>query len=185
MMPIIGIILGSTIFTPHSDRTMTKFLTLALSTTVLFACGTAPNVSLAQDGDQAGNVKTYGAPITADGALSMDEFVKRMADADSLAGKVECEIVASCAMKGCWMDVKLPDGQLMKVKFKDYAFFVPKQGLEGKHAVLQGYALKEVTDVPTLRHYAEDAGKTREEIDLITEPEESLFFLADGVLITF
>jgi len=39
--------------------------------------------------------------------------------------------------------------------------------------------------VATLRHYAEDAGKSKEEIEKITEPETNLMFLADGVLITF
>ena len=73
----------------------------------------------------------------------------------------------------------------MMVRFKDYGFFVPTKGLEGRRAVMQGYASKETTDVATLRHYAEDAGKSKEEIAKITEPETSLMFLADGVLITF
>jgi hypothetical protein len=38
--------------------------------------------------------------------------------------------------------------------------------------------------VATLRHYAQDAGKSKEEIDKITEPKHMLTFLADGVLIT-
>ena len=83
------------------------------------------------------------------------------------------------------MDVKMPNGGVMKVRFKDYGFFVPTKGLEGRQAVLQGYAVKEKTDVATLRHYAEDAGKSKEEIEKITAPEESLSFEADGVLITF
>ena len=81
------------------------------------------------------------------------------------------------------MDVKMPDGSPMKVKFKDYGFFVPKQGLEGHTAILQGYATREVMDVEMLRHYAEDAGKSKQEVEAITEPKLSLFFLAEGVLI--
>ena len=73
----------------------------------------------------------------------------------------------------------------MKVRFMDYGFFVPTKGLEGKKAVMQGTATREVVDVPTLRHYAEDAGKSKEEIELITDPETNLMFLADGVLITY
>ena len=34
-----------------------------------------------------------------------------------------------------------------------------------------------------LRHYAEDAGKTEEEIMTITEPEYVLSFTANGVII--
>ena len=34
-----------------------------------------------------------------------------------------------------------------------------------------------------LKHYAEDAGKSEEEIALITEPIYELGFIADGVII--
>ena len=153
-----------------------NFPRLTLMAILSFTIGFAAN---------AQNVKNYGAEISADGAISTAEFVKQMRSTDSLATKIEAEVITSCIKKGCWMDVKLPEGEVMKVKFKDYGFFVPTEGLEGKRAVLQGYATKEVTDVATLRHYAEDAGKSEEEIAKITEPEESLFFIADGVLITF
>lgn len=83
------------------------------------------------------------------------------------------------------MDMKMTDGSTMKVRFKDYGFFVPTKGLEGKHAVIQGTATREVLDVATLKHYAEDAGRSKEEIEKITEPQNKLMFLADGVLITY
>lgn len=134
---------------------------------------------------QAQNVQSYGAKITADGAMSTANFAKAMSQTDSMAVKLECEIITSCTKKGCWMTVQLPEGKQMMVRFKDYGFFVPTKGLEGKRAVLQGYATKEVVDVATLRHYAEDAGKSKEEIEKITQPEHNLMFLADGVLITF
>jgi hypothetical protein len=131
-----------------------------------------------------GGYKSFGAAITPDGAMSTADFVQKMQSTDSLATKLECEIITSCTVKGCWMDVKMPDGSPMKVKFKDYGFFVPKKGLEGKKAVLQGYATRETLTVEMQRHYAEDAGKSKEEIARITEPKYTMFFLADGVLIT-
>lgn len=161
---------------------MNKPLLFAFSALLTLACNTASTDAVAQE---KGNVSSYGAPITSDGAISTVQLVKEMTATDSLATKVECEIITSCTRKGCWMTVVLPDGGKMMVRFKDYAFFVPKEGLEGKRAVLQGYASKETTDVATLRHYAEDAGKSKEEIEKITKPETSLMFLADGVLITF
>lgn len=165
---------------------MNKTLVLGLTTLLTLACNTAPTEVAAQTKAAAEtNVKSYGDAITPDGAISTADFVKQMAATDSLATKLDCEIVTSCVKKGCWMSVKLPDGNEMMVRFKDYGFFVPTQGLEGKHAVVQGYATKETTDVPTLRHYAEDAGKSPEEIAKITEPKHELMFLADGVLITY
>ena len=73
------------------------------------------------------------------------------------------------------------DKELM-VRFKDYGFFVPMDS-EGKVAIIEGKVKKSVIPVDELKHYAEDAGKSQEEIDAITEPEEKLTFLADGVLI--
>ena len=126
---------------------------------------------------------SYGDSITTDGAISMDEFDKAAANADSLDTKVRAEIIESCSRKGCWMDVKMADGTPMKVRFRDYGFFVPTTGLEGKEVVMQGHAVKEVTDVAMLRHYAEDAGRSEEEIAEITEPETNWNFTANGVLI--
>ena len=70
----------------------------------------------------------------------------------------------------------------MRVTFKDYAFFMPKD-LSGKKVVIDGYAIVETTPVEVLRHYAEDGGKSKAEIDAITEPKRELAFEAAGVLI--
>ena len=70
----------------------------------------------------------------------------------------------------------------MRVTFKDYAFFMPKD-LAGKHVVVDGYAYVENTPVDVLRHYAEDAGKSKEEIAAITEPKREVSFEAFGVII--
>lgn len=55
----------------------------------------------------------------------------------------------------------------MKVKFKDYAFFMPKD-CAGKKAVVDGYAYTQTTSVEELKHLAGDAGKPQAEIDAIT-----------------
>lgn len=130
-----------------------------------------------------GTYVSYGDAITPDGAMSMADFEKAAADVDSMEVKLTAEIIQSCTKKGCWMTVKTSDGSPMMVRFRDYGFFVPKEGLEGKEVVMQGRARKEVTDVNMLRHYAEDAGKSKEEIAAITEPEIGWKFEADGVLI--
>ncbi|MCC6839353.1 MAG: DUF4920 domain-containing protein [Flavobacteriales bacterium] len=130
-----------------------------------------------------GKYTSYGDAITPDGAMSMAEFEAAAARTDSLGVKLAAEILGSCSKKGCWMNVKMTDGTPMMVRFRDYGFFVPKGGLEGKLAVLQGRARKEETSVSMLRHYAEDAGKSKEEIAAITQPQISWKFEADGVLI--
>jgi hypothetical protein len=78
------------------------------------------------------------------------------------------------------MNIAIPSGGTMKVKFKDYAFFVPKD-IAGKEVVIKGMATTDTTTVEELRHYAEDAGKSQAEIDSITEPKIGYKFLASGV----
>jgi hypothetical protein len=80
------------------------------------------------------------------------------------------------------MNVDIGGGETMKVVFKDYEFFVPLD-VAGKSAILEGVAKKEITSVATLRHYAEDAGKSKEEILAITKPEKKIVFEAEGVIL--
>jgi len=96
--------------------------------------------------------------------------------------KIEGEILSSCPMKGCWMKISVENDTVL-VRFKDYGFFVPKNGIEGKRTIINGNISVDTLSVAQLQHYAEDAGKSKEEIDLITEPEITISFLADGVLI--
>ena len=96
---------------------------------------------------------------------------------------IEGVITQTCAKKGCWMNVKMAEGDTMMVRFKDYGFFVPKEGAEDLRTVMHGVAKMDTISVDLLRHYAEDAGETEDIIMEITEPRFILEFIADGVLI--
>ena len=97
--------------------------------------------------------------------------------------KVAGEVDAACKMKGCWMTMKLADGSDMRVRFKDYGFFVPKD-CAGKTAVVEGRAFYDTTSVEMLRHYAVDGGMSEEEAEKkYTEPEVAVAFEATGVII--
>ncbi|MEM6522322.1 MAG: DUF4920 domain-containing protein [Bacteroidota bacterium] len=125
----------------------------------------------------------FGDEITEDGAINTLDLLAQLDGADSINVKVKSEILATCAVKGCWMNVSLKEEEHMRVSFKDYGFFVPKEGIEGKKVIVEGYAKKVTTDVETLQHFAKDAGKSQEEIDAITEPKEEIAFVASGVII--
>jgi hypothetical protein len=131
---------------------------------------------------QAQKADSFGDKIKADGAVDASAFLKAMEGQDSMEVKIKAPIVEVCQKKGCWMNIDLGDGKTMMVRFKDYGFFVPKDA-SGRTAVMQGKAFKEVLSVEMLRHYAEDGGKSKEEIEKITEPETRLSFEASGVLI--
>jgi hypothetical protein len=124
----------------------------------------------------------YGKKITETGAIPATQLATKMGSKDKLPVKVEGTVESVCKVKGCWMKVKTGEGQTMRVMFKDYAFFVPKD-IVGKTVVVDGLAETSTTSVDELRHYAEDAGKSKEEIAKINEPEKALTFMADGVIV--
>ncbi|WP_019949327.1 DUF4920 domain-containing protein [Hymenobacter aerophilus] len=126
--------------------------------------------------------KTYGAALTGEGAQPLAALPALLGTQDSAQVKLVGIASEVCQAKGCWMTMKLPDGREMRVKFKDYAFFVPKD-ISGKTIVINGWARRETVPVADLQHYAQDAGKSKAEIAAITEPRQQLNFEADGVLV--
>lgn len=133
---------------------------------------------------QAQDGKHFGAHITPDNAITYDALVDAMASKETMTAKVSGKVSSVCQVKGCWMTLHSdqPGRADMRVTFKDYAFFMPKD-LAGKTVVIEGIARVEVTSVEDLRHYAEDAGKTKAEIEAIKEPKRELTFEASGVVI--
>ena len=107
---------------------------------------------------------------------------KEISDFNNKDVMIEGEILSSCPMKGCWIKIRSEEDTIL-VRFKDYGFFVPKNGIEGDRAIVNGKISEETLSVEQLRHYAEDAGKSQEEINKIKDPQVSLTFLADGVYI--
>lgn len=128
------------------------------------------------------NTTYYGDLIDDKNILKISESKKEISSSGKVRAKIQGEILATCAKKGCWMDLKVDNDTLM-VRFKDYGFFVPKEGVEGKTAIISGEIFYDTLSVELLRHYAEDAGKSSEEINLIVEPEYTLAFTAHGVII--
>ena len=61
------------------------------------------------------------------------------------------------------------DEKLLWFRFKDYGFFMPTDAA-GKEVIVDGKAFVNEVSVADLKHYAEDAGKSPEEIAKITEP---------------
>ena len=96
--------------------------------------------------------------------------------------KLEGQILSTCPMKGCWMKMSVERDTIL-VRFKDYGFFVPKSGAEGKSAIVNGKLSVDTLSVAQLRHYAEDAGKSKDEVSKIVKPEITISFLANGVVI--
>ncbi len=131
---------------------------------------------------KAGKGVTYGSKITAANAVEVNILEEKLVSNSSFSGKVKGTVVSVCQEKGCWMKLDQTDGDGIMIRFKDYKFFVPKN-ISGKEVVLEGVAKVTTTSVEMLKHYAEDAGKSKAEIDKITEPKKEIEFIASGVLV--
>ena len=129
---------------------------------------------------------TFGEVVKVKKVLSYDELLTQVEKTDKTIENVQVEgkVREVCQKKGCWMTIYSDNSssQEMMVKFKDYGFFMPLD-ISGKTVIMQGKAFKEVTPVDELRHYAEDAGKSKDEIAKITEPKVELKFEATGVIL--
>tara|TARA_R110001632_G_scaffold42605_6_gene107890 strand:- start:1736 stop:2242 length:507 start_codon:yes stop_codon:yes gene_type:complete len=128
---------------------------------------------------------SFGDKITAkDYISSIDALAKyeTLKSGDTINLKFTSSIQEVCSKKGCWM--KLPAGEseeTIMVRFKDYGFFMPLDS-NGKEVIVEGIAFVKEVSVADLKHYAEDAGKSVDEIAKITEPKMELAFEANGVL---
>ena len=153
---------------------------LALALVVALAsCGEATPVPSESGPD---NQTFYGSVIDTEDGMNGAGIRAALADSGRAQVKLEGTVTATCAKKGCWMDVASGEDTVF-VRFLDYSFFVPTEGAEGKRTVVEGEAFYDTLTVPMLKHYAEDAGKSQEEIDAITAPELRLAFTATGVMI--
>jgi len=127
---------------------------------------------------------SYGAEVSKaheQKALSMEELSEILNKDHQLEDvTVKGTVTDVCPNKGCWVTLDNPSKTKVFVKMKDYAFFVPT-AIKGKTIVLNGNAELQETSVEELRHYAEDAKKSPEEISKITQPFSEIRFLANGI----
>ena len=125
----------------------------------------------------------YGEKISASESTPIAEAAAKL---DEKTTKIKTKITATvldvCPKKGCWMKLAVNDSTTAFVKMKDYAFFIPTAAI-GKTVVIDGEMKMVTTSVAELRHYAEDAKKSKKEIAAITQPEKEIRILANGVTV--
>jgi hypothetical protein len=121
----------------------------------------------------------FGAEITLSESLTVDQAISQIDQIKEkdvlLAGKV----TKVCQMKGCWMAFNSEVGPV-RVTFKDYGFFVSEE-LVGKRVLAQGVMFEKTMSISEARHYAQDGGMSKEEIEKITEPVQEFRFVASAV----
>lgn len=163
---------------------MKKYVALVLLLTLVFSCKNEKSSETMSTETEDIAYASFGDEIKADNTITAQEMAekyKTLKVGDTIQAKLSASINEVCSKKGCWMKLDLGNDEEIMVTFKDYGFFMPLNA-EGD-VIINGKAFVTETSVEDLRHYAEDAGKAKEEIDAITQPEKTYAFEADGVLL--
>jgi ABC-type Na+ efflux pump permease subunit len=124
---------------------------------------------------------TFGTKTTAEGAVAANELNTVLADKTTADVKIKGKVVEVCKAEGCWIRMETASGPML-IKMKDHSFTVPL-ALNGKTIVADGTAEVKETSVEMQKHYAEDAGKSKEEIEAIKEPKKEIVLQAKGILV--
>jgi hypothetical protein len=154
----------------------------------VFACGNgeAESVdSVEQEQEETVELGENYGPVEVDitQAISVEEMIS---DFEGKSGRQEYTFEGTltevCSKAGCWVNIDKGDGETFMVRFKDH-FTIPTETEPGTEAFLHGELYRDTVTVDLLRHFAEDAGKSEEEINAITEPKFELGFEADGIVL--
>ncbi len=120
-----------------------------------------PVLGQAKSGKSA---EVYGEkPTMTSKPMSLSTAIAKASEYKGKEVLLVSEVGEVCEKKGCWMGLKEGDKKA-RVTFKDYGFFVPVK-LRGKKVRIQGEFLETKMTEGEARHYLEDAGKSKAEID--------------------
>lgn len=137
----------------------------------LFACSNVKNVKT-----DFGEIRVTNTDV-----ISIAELVNIMDKSKTpYTTTLKAPLSAVCQNAGCWVQVAKPDGKALTIRFKNH-FTIPPSTPIGTESLIHGVAYWDTVSVKALRHYAEDAGKTMDEINKITQPEFKLNFEGDGI----
>ena len=137
------------------------------------------SVAMAQDVEPAKAGIVYGEFNDAGKTVPVDNLESNLKK-NKYEGKVSGKVVEVCQAMGCWIKIEKADGSTILVKALDHNFTMPKD-IVGKKVEVDGKA--EVTEVSEKmrKHYAEDAGKSKEEIAGIKGSTKEVTIQAKGV----
>ena len=121
----------------------------------------------------------YGKVSEEKAPVSVDDLEAKLVD-NAFAGLIKGKVVEVCKAEGCWLRLQKADGSSMMVRAKDHGFVMP-ENIVGKTVLVEGTAAVKETSEEMRKHFAEDGGKTKEEIAKIKGPEKSVEFTAKGV----
>jgi hypothetical protein len=138
------------------------------------------SVMIAQDAESAKPGVVYGKLSDNNSApVNVNELDKKISGS-VYEGKIQGKVVEVCLAMGCWAKLQREDGSTVMIKVKDHEFAMPKD-IIGRTVVAEGKAEMKETSVSMLKHYAEDAGKSKEEVEKIKDPKKEITVTVKGV----
>ncbi len=149
----------------------------------LTACGgeetpTEANANPAAEGEitdtgiLTGDSKAYGADLTSEAVITVDELLANRHSYRDQTVAVEGLVIGVCAKRGCWMEIGGSDGKAVRFKVNDGEIVIPMTA-KGSKVVAEGVWTHVFHTVEQLREmrkkHAEEEG---EEFDpsTVTEP---------------
>ncbi len=154
---------------------MKKIIIAIFCISVFFACNNSK-----ENNNSKKEVTSLGIDFQTEKAVTVKEAIDKLGEKESIPLTIKGEVSAVCKTMGCWMELKNDNGKEIFVQIdKSQKFKFPKD-LTGK-VILQGKLNQTITSVEFLKKEAEEAKKSPEEIEKITEPKVEYSFLAQGV----
>lgn len=174
---------------------MKRFLPFlcALNLLVLVGCQEVevPEESVYSDeATEAGEYDAYGDPLAMDEeivALTPAAVTQDIGTYENTVVRVEGTVAQVCKMAGCWLTLQNPTATPIRVVVpRDsagaYVYTFPTD-LGAAEVIVEGTVSADTMSVETLRHLAEDEGRTAAEIEAITEPQRTVVLTARGALV--
>lgn len=171
----------------NSRHFLAATLSVALVTLVSFGCAkqdapkTAEQPQASTPKPESPKYKAFGDSVqSAAPPIALAEAVKSLSKEKIV--RVSAKVTEVCQAKGCWMMLTDGGSTAVRVTFKDYGFFVPKD-LAGKTIIAEGLLTEEVLTEEDARHYAEDGGKSKAEIAKIKGEQKQITMVALSVFV--
>lgn len=158
---------------------MLKFSIFSIALVACLSCNNTPKVEVNN------NPPILGKAFDTTKTIGIDEMANQVLAGKEYNGTIEGTIEKVCQKAGCWADVKLSSGEMVKVLFRDSTNneFTIDINSVGKKLIAHGIGFTDTTSIEQLQHFAKDGNKTEEEIKAINAPKIGVGFTADGALV--
>ena len=127
---------------------------------------------------------SYGAPMTIaeDQTVDIAKVLAEPAKYDGQTLRIRGTIKEVCKSMGCW--IKVGGGESKETLFVSFSCPIEGKLIPGdalsKTVVVEGVLKVAEISQDTARHYAEDAGASKEEIDAIKGPQKQVKIASPG-----